>query len=143
VALDLGHINWREQAITVMGKGNKERLAFMPDGTLRRLKLWVNDVRGEQPGPLFPRIRRHDDVQDSRMTDQAIYEILRTRRMEAGLEHCSPHDLRRTYANDLLETGVDIMTLKDMMGHASVTTTQRYIRIKDEQMRNASKRLVI
>ncbi|MCV5744050.1 site-specific integrase, partial [Escherichia coli] len=65
------------------------------------------------------------------------------RRMEAGLEHCSPHDLRRTYANDLLETGVDIMPLKDMMGHASVTTTQRYIRIKDEQMRNASKRLVI
>lgn len=143
VALDLSSVIWKEQAIKVLGKGNKERLAFMPDGTLRRLKEWVDDVRGEEPGALFPRIRRHDDVQDTRMTDQAIYEILRSRRMEAGLEHCSPHDLRRTYANDLLENGVDIMTLKDMMGHATVVTTQRYIRIKEEQMRNASKQLVI
>ena len=115
----------------------------MPDGTLKRLNLWVQDVRGQQPGPLFSRIRRHDDVQDTRMTDQAIYEILRTRRMEAGLEHCSPHDLRRTYASTLLENGVDIMTLKDMMGHASITTTQRYIHIKNEKMYDASKRLVI
>lgn len=143
VALDLTHINWREQGIKVLGKGNKERMAFMPDGTVKRLKFWIDDVRGEEPGPLFTRIRRHDDVQDCRITDQAIYEILRTRRIEAGLEHCSPHDLRRTYANDLLENGVDILTIQDMMGHASVTTTQRYIRIKDEKMRNASKGLVI
>ncbi|MFS1918961.1 tyrosine-type recombinase/integrase [Vibrio sp. 10N.286.45.E10] len=115
----------------------------MPDGTLKRLNLWVQDVRGQQPGPLFSRIRRHDDVQDTRMTDQAIHEILRTRRMEAGLEHCSPHDLRRTYASTSLENGVDIMTLKDMMGHASITTTQRYIHIKNEKMYDASKRLVI
>ena len=143
VSLDLSNVYWQEQAIKVMGKGNKERLAFMPDGTLKRLNLWVQDVRGQQPGPLFSRIRRHDDVQDTRMTDQAIYEILRTRRMEAGLEHCSPHDLRRTYASTLLENGVDIMTLKDMMGHASITTTQRYIHIKNEKMYDASKRLVI
>lgn len=143
VALNYTHVNWQEQSIKVMGKGNKERLAFMPAGTSSKLSRWVNEVRGEQEGALFSRIRRHDDVQTTRMTDQAIYEILRTRRIAAGLAHFSPHDLRRTYANNLLQHGVDIMTLKDMMGHASVTTTQRYIRIKEEQMRHASQKLII
>lgn len=143
VSLNLNSVIWKEQAIKVLGKGNKERLAFMPDGTLNRLKSWVDDVRGDEPGALFPRIRRYDDVLDTRITDQAVYEILRSRRLEAGLEHFSPHDLRRTYANNLLVNGVDIMTLKDMMGHATVVTTQRYIRIKDEQMRKASQFLDI
>lgn len=131
----------RDRALRVLGKGNKERIAYVPDGAWQRLMRWVEEVRGEQPGPLFQRIRRFDDVTADRMTDQAIYHILETRRIEAGLEKFAPHDLRRTFASAMLDNGEDIITVKDAMGHASVTTTQKYDRRGDERLKQASRRL--
>ena len=141
VALDFEHVIQREQALKVLGKGNKERLAYMPDGTWQRVSQWIEEVRGDYAGPLFPRIRRHDDVTSSRMSDQAIYHILDSRRIESGLEKFAPHDLRRTFASSMLENGEDIITVKDAMGHASVATTQKYDRRGDERLKEASKRL--
>ena len=141
VALDMECVITREQALRVLGKGNKERIAYVPDGAWQRLMRWVEEVRGEQPGALFQRIRRFDDVTADRMTDQAIYHILETRRIEAGLEKFAPHDLRRTFASAMLDNGEDIITVKDAMGHASVTTTQKYDRRGDERLKQASRRL--
>jgi len=143
VALTMDKINWRDGAIRVVGKGNKERLAFMPDGTARRLEKWIEEVRGDSEGSIITRIRRHDDVTLDPIGDQAIYTILKTRAMQAGFEDVAPHDLRRTFANNLLDNKVEIMTVSKMLGHASVVTTQIYIRIKDEKMKNASQGLVI
>ncbi|HFZ8522864.1 TPA: tyrosine-type recombinase/integrase [Salmonella enterica subsp. enterica serovar Birkenhead] len=141
VALDMESVIPRTRALRVLGKGNKERIAYVPDGAWQRLMRWVDEVRGEQPGPLFQRIRRFDDVTADRMTDQAIYHILETRRIEAGLEKFAPHDLRRTFASAMLDNGEDIITVKDAMGHASVTTTQKYDRRGDERLKQASRRL--
>ncbi|NHB98693.1 integrase [Photorhabdus stackebrandtii] len=143
VALSYEDIIHREQALKVLGKGNKERVAYMPAGTFERLMKWVEEVRGDYPGSLFPRIRRHNYVTDSRMSDQAIYHILCTRRVEAGLDKCAPHDLRRTFASALLDNGEDLITVKDAMGHASVATTQKYDRRWDERLRKASQKLDI
>jgi site-specific recombinase XerD len=141
VALDTESVITRDRALRVLGKGNKERIAYAPDGAWQRLMRWVEEVRGEQLGPLFQRIRRFDDVTADRMTDQAIYHILETRRIEAGLEKFAPHDLRRTFASAMLDNGEDIITVKDAMGHASVTTTQKYDRRGDERLKQASRRL--
>lgn len=141
VALDMESVITRDRALRVLGKGNKERIAYVPDGAWQRLMRWVDEVRGEQPGSLFQRIRRFDDVTADRMTDQAIYHILETRRIEAGLEKFAPHDLRRTFASAMLDNGEDIITVKDAMGHASVTTTQKYDRRGDERLKQASRRL--
>ncbi len=141
VALDFEHIVHKEQALKVRGKGNKERLAYMPKGTWLRLNKWVEEVRGEHNGSLFPRIRRHDDVTDHRMSDQAIYHILDTRRIESGLEKFAPHDLRRTFASAMLDNNEDIVTVKDAMGHSSIATTQKYDRRGDDRLKRASKRL--
>lgn len=140
VALDIKDILWHDHAIRVLGKGNKERLAFMPDGTLERLRYLVEEVRGDFSGALFTRIRRHDDVTLERMTDQAIYHILETRREKAGVAKFSPHDLRRTFASTMLENGEDIITVKDAMGHANIITTQKYDKRGDDRLRRASKR---
>jgi integrase/recombinase XerD len=140
VALDHKDILWQEHALRVLGKGNKERLAFMPDGTMDRLQILVEEVRGDLAGPLFTRIRRHDDITTERMTDQAIYHILQTRREESGIAKFSPHDLRRTFATTMLENGEDIITVKDAMGHANIVTTQKYDKRGDERLRKASKR---
>lgn len=141
VALSMADIGVGERALKVLGKGNKERLAYVPDGAWQRLQLWIDQVRGEQPGPLFTRIRRHDDVTENRLTDQAVYHILQVRRQQAGIEQCAPHDLRRTFATALLDNGEDLITVKDAMGHASVTTTQKYDRRGEERLRAARDRL--
>ena len=143
VALSYEDLHDGDRALKVLGKGNKERLAYVPEGAWQRLHVWVDQVRGEAPGPLFPRIRRHDVVTESRLTDQAVYHILQVRQGQAGLEKCAPHDLRRTFATALLDNGEDLITVKDAMGHASVTTTQKYDRRGEERLRRARDGLII
>jgi len=143
VALSYGDILPGDRALKVLGKGNKERLAYVPAGAWERLTLWIDQIRGEQPGPLFTRIRRHDFLTDDRLTDQAVYHILQVRQREAGLDKCAPHDLRRTFATAMLDNGEDLITVKDAMGHASVTTTQKYDRRGEEKLRKAREQIDI
>lgn len=126
----------------MLGKGNKERLAFMPMGTWQRLRTWIDDVRGEKDGPLFTRIRRFDTLTNDRLTDQAVYHVLQVRQRRAGIAKCAPHDLRRTFATAMLDNGEDLITVKDAMGHASVTTTQQYDRRGEARLRMARERLI-
>jgi site-specific recombinase XerD len=88
-------------------------------------------------------VRRYDDLTYDRLSSQAVYHILNTRRVQAGIEKCAPHDLRRTFASSMLGNGEDLITVKDAMGHASLTTTQKYDFRGNERLRDASKRLDI
>nr|QCO95801.1 integrase/recombinase [Enterobacter cloacae] len=141
VGLDLSDVVTDERALRVLGKGNKERLAYMPAGTWQRLRTWIDDVRGEKDGPLFTRIRRFDTLTNDRLTDQAVYHVLQVRQRQAGIAKCAPHDLRRTFATAMLDNGEDLITVKDAMGHASVTTTQQYDRRGEARLRTARDRL--
>ncbi|HHA2302544.1 tyrosine-type recombinase/integrase [Enterobacter asburiae] len=141
VGLNLRDVVTDKQALRVLGKGNKERLAFMPIGTWQRLRTWIDDVRGEKDGPLFTRIRRFDTLTNDRLTDQAVYHVLQVRQSQAGIAKCAPHDLRRTFATAMLDNGEDLITVKDAMGHASVTTTQQYDRRGEARLRRARDRL--
>lgn len=143
VSLSLSDIVTQERALRVLGKGNKERLAYMPDGTWQRLNLWIDQVRGEKPGPLFTRIRRFDTLTNDRLTDQAVYHILQVRQGQAGIAKCAPHDLRRTFASALLDNGEDLITVKDALGHASVSTTQQYDRRGEARLRTARDRFIL
>jgi len=141
VGLDLSDIVTDERALRVLGKGNKERLAYIPAGTWQRLQKWVEEVRGEKEGPLFTRIRRFDTLTNDRLTDQAVYHVLQVRQRQAGIAKCAPHDLRRTFATAMLDNGEDLITVKDAMGHASITTTQQYDRRGEARLRKARDRL--
>ncbi|CAI9405019.1 tyrosine-type recombinase/integrase [Lelliottia sp. T2.26D-8] len=141
VGLSFSDVVTHEQALRVLGKGNKERLAYMPAGTWLRLQTWIDQVRGEAAGPLFTRIRRFDTLTNDRLTDQAVYHILQVRQLQAHIARCAPHDLRRTFATAMLDNGEDLITVKDAMGHASVTTTQQYDRRGEERLRQARDRL--
>ncbi|BEU81058.1 tyrosine-type recombinase/integrase (plasmid) [Enterobacter asburiae] len=141
VGLDLRDVVTDVRALKVLGKGNKERLAYMPTGTWQRLRMWIDDVRGEKDGPLFTRIRRFDTLTNDRLTDQAVYHVLQVRQRQSGIAKCAPHDLRRTFATAMLDNGEDLITVKDAMGHASVTTTQQYDRRGEARLRTARDRL--
>lgn len=137
VNLDVASLMRKDRILKVIGKGNKERIAFIPAGAWTRLTAWL-DVADLQDGPMFTRIRRHGAMTSERMSSQSVYHILHERSMQAGIENVAPHDLRRTYATTLFEKGIDIITVKDNLGHASITTTQRYDKRSDERRRKAS-----
>jgi integrase len=122
------------------GKGNKERLTYLPDGAISAVRGWLS-VRGDAPGPLFYSIRRGDHMENKGLTDQAIYNIMASRANSAGVRKFSPHDLRRTFAGDLLDAGEDIATVQKMMGHSNVNTTAGYDRRDGKTKKKAASKL--
>ncbi|MBZ0316608.1 MAG: site-specific integrase, partial [Anaerolineae bacterium] len=71
------------------------------------------------------------------ITRQAIFKICSKRALEARIPDFSPHDFRRTFVGDMLDAGADIVTVKDLAGHASIQTTARYDRRGQERLQNA------
>lgn len=129
------------QTLTVKGKRNKVRTIPLENrGALDALADWLY-FRGTAPGPLFTRIKKGGRILADGLTDQGIYHILRKRGEEAGAAAFTPHDLRRTFAGDLLDAGADLSTVQKLMGHAQANTTARYDRRGERAKRSAVQKL--
>ena len=137
VGVDLGDYNDQTGELRIMGKRRKERIVYPAGSAAQALADWLA-IRGGEPGPLFYPINKGGRLAARRMTSQAYYNILQNRIDAAGVKDLSPHDLRRTCASDLLDAGVDIATVAKLLGHASVTTTQRYDRRPEAAKRKAA-----
>jgi integrase/recombinase XerD len=104
-------------------------------------------VRGAGPGPLCGpinkggKLRLNEDGTPSGMTDQAVYNLLKKRAAQAGVPDFSPHDFRRTFVGDLLDRGVDLVTVQKLAGHAAVDTTGRYDRRPEAVKKQAAQKL--
>jgi site-specific recombinase XerD len=141
VALHLADIELGPAAIRVVGKGGKQRLVPLSPTVEPLLEAWMA-LRGDSPGPLFCRIDRTGNLRlGHTLTGEAIRQLLSRRTLAAGLATISPHDLRRTYAGDLLDAGADLPAVQQLMGHASPSTTSRYDRRGDKARRSAAERL--
>ena len=128
-----------ERALRVLGKGNKERLAYMRRAP-QRLRKWIDDVRGEKTGRYSPvSAALTPDERPAYRPDGVPCPAGAP--APAGIAKCAPHDLRRTFATSMLDNGEDLITVKDAMGHASVTTTQQYDRRGEARLRTARDRL--
>lgn len=150
--------------LTVHGKRNKTRTVPMQNGALKALQDWLA-LRGDAPGAVFLPIGKGDKVRKQwvrldretgkivsceptaagamleGMTTQAVYYIFTERAQAAGVAAFSPHDMRRTFAGDMLDAGVDISTVQKLMGHSNVTTTAGYDRRGERAKKDAAKRL--
>lgn len=128
VGLDFKDYNPETGALTIWkGKGNKSRIAYVTGNGKDALDAWIS-VRGTEPGPLFLPLRKNGRIEMRRLTPQAVMYALTQREKKSGVAHFSPHDLRRSFASDLLDNGADISSVKELMGHASINTTARYDR---------------
>jgi site-specific recombinase XerD len=139
VALHLEDVDTDPAAIRVVGKGGKQRLVPLSPTVGPLLEEWM-ELRGDSAGPLFCPIDRRGNLRlGHALSGEAIRQILST--MATGLAAISPHDLRRTYAGDLLDAGADLPAVQQLMGHASPSTTSRYDRRGDRARRSAAERL--
>ncbi|MFR1631265.1 MAG: tyrosine-type recombinase/integrase, partial [Sutterella wadsworthensis] len=102
-------------------------------------------ARAGDPCPnVFLAVRRYGRISTGHsITSSAVYQILKTRSSQSGVEDFSPHDLRRTFATRLLGAGTDINLVRKAMGHASVLTTQRYDKREDEEVEEATRKILI
>jgi site-specific recombinase XerD len=126
----------RPPALRVRGKGNKERLGPLTASAAAVLADWLA-LRGDGPGGLFRPGNKGGRIVGDRLTSHAVYNVLAKRQRQAGVDKLSPHDFRRTFVGDLLDAGVDLSTVQQLAGHASVTTTARYDRRGEAAKRKA------
>lgn len=123
--------------LRILGKGSKQRLTFCDNGAKDALDDWLV-ILNEESGPLFTPINRGGRIKrEQRMSDHAIYEVLRRRSLQANVRDITPHDCRRTCISMLLNV-VDLTTVARFCGHSQVTTTARYDRRGDEESRKAA-----
>ena len=127
VALDLDSYDRTTRTLTIHGKRRKIHAVPLEAGVDEALEDWLA-VRGDAAGPLFVRIQRGGHFGSERLTDQAVYHIQATRVATAGVARFSPRDLRRTFAGDLLDAGVDLATVQSLMGYSNANTTARHNR---------------
>jgi len=136
---DLDLADWTPEPPTLRvrhGKGDQERLVPLAGGAARAVAAWVA-VRGDRPGGLFLPVAQGGRIAGARLSSNAIYKVLRKRLGQAGVAKLSPHDFRRTFVGDLLDAGIDLVTVQRLAGHASPTTTARYDRRGEAAKRRA------
>ena len=138
VALDLADYDAEAGEVRVRGaKGRKDRITYAAGGAQDAIEAWAQ-IRGEEEGPLLYPINKGDKIQRRRMSDQAIYDILRRLGREIKTKSFAPHDMRRTFIGDLLDAGADLSAAQQLAGHSSVETTARYDRRGERAKKKAA-----
>ena len=121
-------------------KGGKSRLVYLPEAAITYVENWL-DVRSRRPGALLCPMRKGGVIEYRAMSSTAILKVVQKRAKQAGVASFSPHDFRRTFCSDLLDAGVDIVTVQKLAGHADPNTTAKYDRRGEEIKRKAVQKL--
>jgi integrase/recombinase XerD len=137
VGLDVDDVDLEDAAVRVFGKGSKERL--VPIGRMARDAVAAYLTRG-RPALATERSRAalFLNTRGGRLTRQSCSRLLDAHRTRAGITRVvTPHDLRHSFATHLLEGGADVRVVQELLGHASVATTQVYTLVTTEHLRTA------
>lgn len=131
------NIKLGQRAIQIVGKGAKERRIPMNPQVETSLKTYIEEVRGQAPGPLWHPINRHGQLNlNKQITEGGVRDMLHNRGAPTG-EPITPHYLRKHFGTALLDAGVDVLQAKDTLGHESVNTTHIYDGRGDKNRRDA------
>ena len=140
LGLDVEQLSVDGAFVRVIGKGDRERLVPVGDVALDWLNRWLTEdrpgllaighVSPERGGPLFIGDRGR------RLARQQGFGIVKAAARGAGLsDRISPHTLRHSFATHLLEGGADLRIVQELLGHASISTTQLYTHLTGERVR--------
>jgi integrase/recombinase XerD len=138
LGLDLEDVSLDGGYARVIGKGDRERLVPLGDIALEWLgryltwprEAWLAGAAAQRGGPLFVSSR------GARLTRQGAWTAVKRAAERAGLsDRVSPHTLRHSFATHLLEGGADLRVVQELLGHASISTTQLYTHLTGERIR--------
>jgi len=143
VGWSLGDLDLAAGLARVFGKGSKERIVPLGRPALRSLVAWFD--AGGRPALVPARWARRGDAEavflnrrGGRLSRQGAWGVVRHHAERAGLGgHVSPHVLRHSCATHLLDHGADVRVVQELLGHASVSTTQVYTKVSTERLRHA------
>lgn len=129
----------RENQLRVLGKGNKERILFLNDACQSAISDWLvdrNTLTLVDKNPLFVTLQNR-----KRISTAAVHKLVKKHIAAAGLDSTqySAHKLRHTAATLMLQNGVDVRTLQEVLGHDHLNTTQIYTHIDNEDLRTAAR----
>lgn len=141
VGINIKDINFSDNKLTVIGKGNKERTIYLNDACVNAIKEYIavrphDGVKFDSRDALFLSKRKE------RISNRMVQEIVKKELGKAGLDmnKYSVHKLRHTAATLMYQYGhVDIRALQVLLGHENIATTQIYTHVNDEQVKNAVK----
>lgn len=141
VGLSLGDVDLHQRLLRAFGKGSKERLVPFGRAAAKALQEWLSP-RGRER--FVPRqFQRRSDAEalflsarGRRLSRQAAWSVVREAAERVGMEdRVTPHVLRHSFATHLLDHGADVRVVQELLGHASITTTQIYTKVSQEHLR--------
>ena len=137
INLKISNINFKEEYIKVIGKGNKERLTPIGSNALKYIQIYVNEVRIHQ------KINKgHEDIvflnnRGSKLSRVMIFTLIKNTLEKCGIKKkVSPHTFRHSFATHLIEGGSDLRAVQEMLGHESITTTEIYTHLDKDYLRS-------
>ena len=145
VGLDLEDVNLSGRVVRVLGKGRKERIVPFNRTTADALRAWLSDREGVRRGsdrgqtpPRRPRRPREPlflNYQGGRLSTRSVDKLVRRYVAACSTRYgISPHALRHSFATHLLEAGADLRAIQELLGHAQLSTTQRYTHVNAAQL---------
>lgn len=136
VELRLSYINQKEGFVRVLGKGNKERLVPINKTALKFLQTYVEQIRS-----FIPVQRGHEDYvflnqRGKKLSRVYVFTMIKSEVDRAGIrKKVSPHTFRHSFATHLVQNGADLRVVQEMLGHASITTTEIYTHLDRDDLR--------
>ncbi|MEX1038324.1 MAG: site-specific tyrosine recombinase [Acidimicrobiia bacterium] len=135
VALDVTGVDIEDRVAIVTGKGSKQRMVPLGEKAVDAIARWLPDrshvvSRRQNGDPLFTSVRGR------RLSRQAAFNVVREAARASGIsiEKVSPHVLRHSAATHMVERGADLRTVQELLGHATITTTQVYTRVSSTHL---------
>lgn len=136
-SLKLEDLRLEEQFCTCRGKGNKERVVPLGKRAHTAISHWICDYRSQFASRSSEQNYVIVSTRGNRLSRMRIWEIVREHATSAGLANdISPHTLRHSFATHLVAGGVDLRHVQEMLGHASIATTQRYTHVDSGRLRS-------
>lgn len=128
------YIDLKRGEITVRGKGDKLRVVFLSNGAKDAIGQYLAK-RGDANEALFVSLSRSGEV-IGKITPRAVERLIETRAKEAGItKRIHPHQLRHSFATDLLINGADLRSVQELLGHSNISTTQIYTHLTNKELR--------